>query len=63
MREKHKEQMMDLKCEQCNRKLKADEPPLIECPACGVDCCEDCIAGKRVDCFQCENAHLEDDED
>ena len=29
---------------------------LLVCPACGIECCADCIAGVGVACNECEEA-------
>jgi hypothetical protein len=38
-------------CEQCFK----ETDDVIRCPNCGQRCCDDCIAGRGVQCFQCEN--------
>jgi hypothetical protein len=35
---------------------------LIECPTCSAWCCEDCIGGNGVACFDCENGGNEDED-
>lgn len=39
-------------CDGCGGDVK--ESNKIECPECGVWKCEDCIAGRHVACFACE---------
>ncbi len=38
-------------CDQCG---ELTQVRLIECPKCLKRCCEDCIAGRNVACFVCE---------
>ncbi len=47
---------MDGVCEQCGRR---QEELLIVCPQCELPCCDDCIAGRGVICFTCENEEEE----
>ena len=46
----------EVKCDKCGHVAKE---PLLECPECGVHCCENCIAGKGVACFPCEEGFHE----
>lgn len=46
-----------MNCDQCER-----EAALIECPECGDRCCDNCIAGVGVRCFQCEEAEGDEQE-
>jgi len=39
-------------CDRCRKPVIASE--LIQCPECNDECCSDCIAGRYVACFQCE---------
>lgn len=47
-------------CARCKQTVDADT--LIQCPTCNDECCEDCIAGVGVDCFQCEEGGDVEDE-
>lgn len=49
-------------CDHCKETVDADT--LIACPGCEDMCCDDCICGVGVDCFQCEEGgDVEEDED
>jgi len=44
-------------CEQCG---KEQDEPLIVCPQCDLPRCDDCIAGRGVVCFSCEERQGDD---
>lgn len=48
-----------MNCDQCEKEAEN----FIECPSCGDKCCDDCIAGVRVNCFQCVNAEEDEDDE
>ena len=49
-------------CDKCGQSFDPSKDELIECPTCGVRCSTACcIAGRGVECFECENSPIDSD--